>query len=59
MSKAGAYYYINTKILFDNLQIDYSKGNVTYDMTQVQTEKGTYYKLQKREQKGKVTEDNK
>lgn len=26
--KTGSCYYINTKILFDNLKLDYSKGNV-------------------------------
>lgn len=57
ISKAGAYYYINTKILFDNLQIDYSKGNIVYDMSQERNERGTFYKLKRRELKPKLPDE--
>ena len=57
VSKAGQYYYINTKVLFDNLKIDYSKGNVVYDMSEVDVDGSVYYKLKRRqkEDKNKVT----
>src|SRR6185437_14968012 len=47
ISKAGSYYYINTKILFDNLKLDYSKGNVSYDMTEENVNDEIMYKLKK------------
>lgn len=56
ISKAGLYYYINTKILFDNLKIDYSKGNITYDMTEETLSGRVIYKLKRREIKSKITE---
>lgn len=56
ISKAGSYYYINTKILFDNLKLDYSKGNVSYDMTEEREDDEIMYRLKKREPKSKVTE---
>ena len=32
VSKAGGYYYVNTRDLFENLKIDYGKENVVYDI---------------------------
>ena len=57
VSKAGLYYYINTKILFDNLKIDYSNGNITYDMSEEIINNKHVYKLKRREQKEKPTEE--
>lgn len=54
ISKAGSYYYINTKILFDNLKLDYSKGNVSYDMTEEIVNDELMYKLKKRESRVKT-----
>lgn len=34
ISKAGQYYYINTKALFDSLKIDYIKEYVVYDISE-------------------------
>jgi hypothetical protein len=34
INKAGEYFYVNTKALFDRLKIDYVKENVVYDITQ-------------------------
>ena len=50
ISKAGDYYYINTKILFDNLKIDYKNQSVVYDITEEQGQNGEkgLYKLQRR-----------
>jgi hypothetical protein len=56
ISKAGSYYYINTKILFDNLKLDYSKGNVSYDMTEEKEGDDTMYKLKKRETRAKIAD---
>jgi hypothetical protein len=56
ISKAGSYYYINTKILFDNLKLDYSKGNVSYDMTEERNESEIMYKLKKRNARVRVAE---
>jgi hypothetical protein len=36
VSKAGQYYYINTKVLFDNLKMDVSKGDIVYEITEVE-----------------------
>ena len=51
ISKAGAYFYINTKILFDNLKVDYSVGNVIYDMVEKEADGQTIYQLNLREKK--------
>lgn len=58
VSKAGQYYYINTKVLFDNLKVDYSKGNIVYDMSEIEIDGTTYYKLKRRrkEDKNKTAE---
>jgi hypothetical protein len=45
VSKAGSYYYLNTKVLFDNLKIDYSKGTVAFDMEKTEIDGEVYYKL--------------
>ena len=56
VSKAGEYFYLNTKVLFDNLKIDYIKENVVYDMSEHEHEGQTFYKLKRRE-KAKVKDD--
>ena len=30
--RAGSYFYLNTKVLFDNLKINYLQGNIVFDM---------------------------
>ena len=47
--KAGAYYYVNAKLMFDALGIDYNNKTVIYDMNRYQTENGNVYKMTKRE----------
>lgn len=32
ISKAGGYFYVNTKDLFENLKVDYIKDNVVFDI---------------------------
>ncbi len=33
VSKAGDYYYVNTKVLFDNLKWDYANNIISFDIT--------------------------
>ena len=47
--KAGAYYYVNAKLMFDSLGIDYINKTIIYDMSRYQTENGNVYKMAKRE----------
>lgn len=56
--KSGAYYYINTKVLFDNLKIDYLSENVTYDMSTTNLEGQTIYLLKRRKKDKKEKDDD-
>lgn len=38
IAKAGGYFYVQTQPLFDYLNIDYSKGNVCYDIVHFEKE---------------------
>lgn len=51
VNKAGAYYYLNTKALFDRIGIKYSDKGVTiiYDITELDGDNAGVYKLIKRE----------
>lgn len=51
VNKAGRYYYLNTKGLFDDLGIDYSntKKTIIYDIVPVTYEGNKIFKLSKRE----------
>ncbi len=49
ISKAGKYYYLNTKLLFDNLKYDYVNKLITFDMVEVAVEEDVIYKLTKSE----------
>lgn len=49
ISKAGKYYYINTKTLFDSLKIDYQKDYVVYDITEEVIDNHKVYKFKRRE----------
>lgn len=56
VSKAGGYYYINTKPLFDTLKIDYTNGDIVYDVNEKVIEGETMYHLKKRNNVKKATE---
>lgn len=45
VQKAGDYFYIKTKVLFDNLKLDYTNTSLSYDMTKIVEDGETYYKL--------------
>jgi hypothetical protein len=53
ISKAGEYYYANTKGLFDNLGLDYRNKTIIYDIVDFEYNKMAMYKLIKREKKRK------
>lgn len=48
VSKAGGYYYVNTKVLFDNLKIDYTNSAIVYDITEEDIDGQKIYKFKKR-----------
>ena len=47
--KSGAYYYINAKLMFDSLGVDYVNKTIIYDMIKTPNEEGNVYKMTKRE----------
>lgn len=53
ISRAGKYFYINTKALFDSLKIDYTINNVSYDIS-VHKEDETLYVLKQSVTKRRV-----
>ena len=48
VNKAGNYYYVNAKSLFDNLGLDYRSNTIMFDMVEVPEEGEGVYKLFKR-----------
>jgi hypothetical protein len=58
ISKAGDYYYINAKGLFDSLNIDYKNKRIIYDITKIKVEEQDVIKFIKREIKKKSKEES-
>jgi len=48
INKAGNYFYLNTRNLFEELKIDYKKNKIIYDIEKIEHEGRTLYKLNKR-----------
>ncbi|MEX0661203.1 MAG: hypothetical protein WEA58_10190 [Balneolaceae bacterium] len=48
VSKAGKYYYLNTKNLFNQLNLNYQKDKIIYDVVETEIEGGKYFKLIRR-----------
>lgn len=46
--KAGDYYYLNTKALFDSLDVDYRNEKVIFDIIELKNGNENIYKLIKR-----------
>jgi Fe-S cluster assembly iron-binding protein IscA len=46
--KAGAYFYINTKILLDNLKMDYVNDTISFDIVSQDFEGTKFYALKRR-----------
>lgn len=61
VAKAGEYFYVNTKPLFDKLGIDYANEDfiTIYDVTDFEYEGQKIYKLKKRVQKRSKKKKNK
>jgi hypothetical protein len=49
INKAGAYYYVNTKNLFDTLNIDYKNKKIIYDLVKFDYEGEPFIKMLRRE----------
>jgi hypothetical protein len=49
VSKAGQYYYVNTKSLFDSLGVDYRKSKIIYDLVKAEYEGKPLIKMLRRE----------
>lgn len=58
ISRAGDYYYANTKSLFDHLSIDYDNFKIIYDIFDDEYEGEKVFKLIKREIERKKEDDS-
>jgi hypothetical protein len=57
VNKAGLYYYVNTKPLFDKLGIEYKKSTVIYDISEEKYNGGRLFKFTRREVPKKTLKD--
>lgn len=48
VNKAGDYYYLNTKYLFDELNIDYRRQKIIYDINEIKYEGARMFRLNPR-----------
>ncbi|MDA3883408.1 MAG: hypothetical protein PF481_08975 [Bacteroidales bacterium] len=53
INKAGAYFYVNAKALFDGLKLDYRNYNIIFDMIDASEHGEGVFKLIKRKRKRK------
>lgn len=58
VAKAGDYYYLNLKSLFDTLKINYKTQSVIYDISEEQIDGQKIFKLSKRENNKKEKTEN-
>lgn len=49
VARAGEYYYINLTVLFDSLGIDYTSKKIIFDITKIEHNGQSIYKLEKRD----------
>ena len=49
INKAGDYYYVNTKNLFDTLNVDYKNKKFIYDLVKFEYEGKPFVKMMRRE----------
>lgn len=59
INKAGDYYYVNTKYLFDDLKIDYARKKIIFDIKELDENEDGIYKLSKRELERKRSKSSK
>lgn len=48
VNKAGNYYYVYAKMLFDSLNLDYVKNSIMFDLTELKDEDIVIYKMKRR-----------
>ena len=48
INKAGKYYYLNTKTLFDSLSYQYDTQKIIYDISEVNINDSKFFKLKRR-----------
>jgi hypothetical protein len=48
INKAGDYYYLNTKALFDEMDLDYSTQSIAYDIATIEIGGEQYFKFKRR-----------
>lgn len=58
IAKAGQYYYINLKALFDALKINYKGESVVYDISEEHIENNTVFKFSRRKNTKKEHTEN-
>lgn len=58
VAKAGEYYYLNLKSLFDTLKINYKAQSVIYDISEEQIDGQKIFKLARRENSKKDKADS-
>lgn len=58
IAKAGQYYYINLKALFDALKINYKGESVVYDISEENIENNTVFKFSRRKNTKKEHTEN-
>ncbi|MDP4283847.1 MAG: hypothetical protein Q8891_05455 [Bacteroidota bacterium] len=51
--KAGDYFYVNTKDLFDSLKFDYINNYITFDISELEISGNVYFKFKFKERKRK------
>ena len=56
LNKAGKYYYVNTRNMFDNLNIDYKHTKIIYDLVKIENDGNQIIKMIRREIKKKPKE---
>lgn len=57
VAKAGEYYYLNLRNLFDTLKINYKNQSVVYDISKETNEGQQIYKLSPRENNKKIKQE--
>jgi len=57
INKAGNYYYLNTKYLFDDFKLDYVRKKIIYDIQEIVINDEKVFKLVKRELSRRKSKD--
>ncbi len=56
--KAGRYYYVNTRGLYDQIGFDYAAGKYTFDISKIKIGDEEYIKFTKRPLKGRARKED-